>query len=255
MAEHGPGPDRSLAVILPALDEADGIRETVRVALSACDELIARGLISRGEVILVDDGSQDGTGVRARDEAGADTRFILVTHPANRGVGAAIRSGIEAASSDLVLYTDADLPVDLVAAAAPALALLDREQAALVAGQRERLGADGWVRRLMTLGYDRLVRIVLGPLPSDVNFAFKLFDRELVRSLGLRSEGPFIDAELVVRLTRSGARVATMPLAYQPRRWGRSSMASVRVVVTIVREMASMVGEIRRLRPEPPHRL
>ena len=236
-----------LTVILPALNEAQGLQEALEEVCDALDLLIQGGHIDRYEVILVDDGSTDGTGDIARSAAASHPSIRAVAHEQNRGVGAALRTGLELATGRVVVYTDSDMPVDMEVIG-PALQEHRSGGADVVAGARVVRSGDGLVRWACTVGYDVAVRIALGVSVDDVNFAFKLAPTDLLRSLDLRSEGAFIDAELMAAAIRSGKTVRVLAMDYRPRRFGQSSTMTPRTLKSLAREFASETPRIRRIR-------
>ncbi len=195
---------------------------------------IAEGLVSGMEIVLVDDGSTDGSGEQIDRLAARHPEVRALHHGRNRGLGAAIRTGLVNAAKDLVLYMDSDFPVSAEEARA-ALGLL-ADDVDLVIGYR--LGrAEGPRREVMSWTYNRLIRGAFGLRVRDVNFAFKLIRRPLLEQMHLRSEGSFIDAELLLEAARLGARVREVGLHYHTRVAGLSKAASSKVVLRILREM------------------
>ena len=100
-------------------------------------------------------------------------------------------------------------------------------------------------RALLARAYNLVLRVFFGLRVRDVNFAFKLVRRSLLERIALTSEGSFIDAELLLRARRAGARVIQMGLDYFPRTRGASTLSSPRVVLGILREMARSWRELR----------
>lgn len=231
-------PVSSISVVLPAYNEEDCIERTVAAARRALE-----GLASVHEIVVVNDASTDRTGALAESLARSDDHVRVIHHERNRTLGGALRSGFAAARGELVLYTDADLPVDLKALPV-ALALLEHERADLLAGYRLNPGAAGRRRALYTWGYNRLIRAVFGLAVRDVNFAFKLFRRRLLEGMMLRSEGSFIDAELLLRARKAGARLVELGVEYVPRSGGVSKLSSPRVIATILRELLALRVEL-----------
>ena len=231
-------PTRSISVVLPAYNEEDCIERAVAAAREALADVA-----SVHEIVVVDDASTDRTGALAEGLARADNRVRVIRHARNRTLGGALRSGFAAARCDLILYTDADLPVDLRALPA-ALALFERERADLLAGYRLNPQAAGRRRALYTWGYNRLIRAVFGLAVRDVNFAFKLIRRTLLEGMTLRSEGSFIDAELLLRARKAGARFVELGVEYVPRSGGVSKLSSPRVIATILRELLALRVEL-----------
>jgi glycosyltransferase involved in cell wall biosynthesis len=225
-----------VSFVLPCLNEADNIADAVRNATVAGTECAVEH-----EVIVVDDGSTDGTAEIAAALAAEDHRVRVVVHPTNRGYGAALRSGVRAAQQPWVLLTDADLQFDL-------RELVDfvplAAQADLIAGWRIAR-QDPLHRRLNAAAWNWLVRGLFDLPVRDVDCAFKLIRRDLVDEIPLTSGGAMISTELVVRLVAAGARVREVGVHHRPRVAGEQSGASPRVVVRAFRELARLHGQLR----------
>lgn len=243
---------RTLTVLVPAFNEEAALPRTIDAACAAADDLRSRGVVDEVEIVVVDDGSTDRTpAVLAELSASSPVRIRAVRHPVNRGLGAAIRTGLQAVCTELVFYTDADLPVDL-SAIGEALALMDERGAGAVCAYRLDRGGEGALRYTYSVVYNLLVRVVLGLRVRDVNFAAKLLRSEVVQGLDLRSEGSFIDAELVARLQRRQVRIEQFPAAYRPRSRGVSTLSSPSVIRTILRELLALTPAIRAEAPLVP---
>jgi len=239
-----------LSIVLPAWNEEDGILATLDAIAESTDALVADGEVDTVQVVVVDDGSTDRTPDLLAGRAAVDPRVVVVTHPQNRGLGAGVRSGLAAATGDVVLYTDSDLPFDLVEVA-KALRIMRQRDVAMVALYRHDRTGEGVRRFVYSYIYNVLVRTVLGVRVRDVNFAGKFMRRDLVDALDLRSEGSFVDAELVARTERLGFGVAQFGVDYFPRSRGVSTLSSTPVVMGIVREMRSLQREVRAVGPRP----
>jgi predicted glycoside hydrolase/deacetylase ChbG (UPF0249 family) len=224
--------------------------DVVREVATVGDSLVAAGLISTFELVAVDDGSGDTTRELLEELGGARPWIRTVVHTRNLGLGAAVRSGFSGARGDVVLYTDADLPCAL-GEAARALALLRGCDADIVTAWRTTRD-EGPRRAVYSVVYNRLVRAMFGLDVRDVNFAFKLIRREVLDKVTLRSEGSFIDAELLIRARRQGFRCVQMPVEYHPRTRGVSTLSSAATVRRIVRELAAVRRELDR--PPPVER-
>lgn len=234
----------TLTVVLPALDEAAGIARALDDAVASLDPLVACSMLGGFELVVVDDGSQDDTAALVAGRSAVEPRVRLIRHARNRGVGAALRSALEVADGDLLLSTDADMPVDL-GEVARALPLLDQPGVVLVAGRRRTFAGEPRVRVTASAAYDALVHLLLGVTERDVNFPFKLARTDTIRSLLLRSEGALIDVELLVRAERIGTVVA-MDLDYHQRRFGASKTMRpgllLRLALELAREGRSLRG-------------
>jgi len=229
----------SLSVIVPMYNEEAYVERSVAAARAVLEEMGCDW-----EIVIVDDASTDGTARRAESLAAADPRVRVIHNAVNRRLGGTLRVGYGAARKDLIFYTDADLPVDL-GELPRAVHLLEYQQADLLAGYRFDRTSEGLHRAVYTIGYHVLIRLLFGLRIRDVNFAFKLFRRSLLQRMELRSEGSFIDAELLLRARKAGAVMIQMGLDYFPRTQGRSTLSSPGVIAAILREMAGQWRELR----------
>ena len=229
----------SLSVVIPMYNEEGYVERSVAAARAVLEEMG-----SDWEIVIVDDASTDGTGPRADRLAAADRRVRVIHNPVNRRLGGTLRAGYAAATKDLVFYTDADLPVDF-GQLPRAVRLLEYQHADLLAGYRFDRTSEGLHRALYTIGYHVVIRLLFGLRIRDVNFAFKLFRRSLLQRIELKSEGSFIDAELLLRARRAGAVMIQLGLDYFPRTRGSSKLSSVGVISAILREMAGQWRELR----------
>jgi glycosyltransferase involved in cell wall biosynthesis len=199
------------------------------------------------EIVLVDDASADGTpGILAARSA-ADPRIRVVRHAENRGLGGALKSGFSAARLEWILYTDCDLPWDLEETGRLFRAV-EITGADFVSGYRHDRTGEGSLRTLYSFLYNGLVHAAFSFPIRDVNFSCKLFRRALLEEMPLRSEGSFIDAELLVRCRNRGAVIQQVGLDYFPRTRGVSTLSSPRVILRILGDFASLVPELRRER-------
>ena len=247
MTESSPSPrpawPHSVSAVLPAFNESAVIADVVRGADRA---LIAAGLAEH-EVIVVDDGSTDGTGALLEALCSEVASLRVVHHPANRGYGGALRSGFEAATMDAVWLMDGDGqfdPADLPLL----LAVADTET--VVAGYR-RHREDPLMRRLNHNAFFALVRLSFGHTVRDVNCAFKLFPRKAGQ--GLHADGAMISTELIIRARQAGLAIAEVAIPHHPRTAGTPTGANPRVVVRAFQELWTMRVGLRAQRaPDAP---
>lgn len=237
-----------LSVFYPMWNEQEYIERAIAYGRRACERLIASGDIADYELIIIDDASTDATPVIADRLAAEDSHVRVVHHPKNRKLGGSMRSGFAAATGDLVLYTDADLPFDMNEL--PRIVRLLREyDADIVSAYRFDRTGEGAVRAIYTTVYNALIKAVFGVRVRDINFACKLVRRRVLDRIELQSEGSFIDAELIIRATRSGFDVMQMGVDYFPRTRGESTLSSPSVIVTILREMVSLRRDLIGVTP------
>ena len=234
-----------LSIFFPMWNEEQYVHRAVGAAQEICERLVADGEIADYEVIVVDDASTDATGRLADELAAADPRVRVVHHEVNRKLGGSIKSGFEAAKGDLVLYTDADLPFDMVELVR-AVRVMRTYEADIVSAYRLDRTGEGPRRAVYSFVYNGIIRAMFGTRLRDINFAFKLCRRRVLDHVWLVSEGSFIDAELVIRAQRSGFQILQIGVDYFPRTRGVSTLSSFGVIRT-------MVGEMLRLRSELKH--
>lgn len=241
-------PFAKLSVFFPMWNEADYIERAIDAAREECEDLVSQGDIGDYEIIIVDDASTDETADIARRIAEVDSRVILVQHPENRKLGGSMKSGFAAATGDLVLYTDADLPFDMHDVH-KAMRLLRYYDADVVSAYRFDRTGEGYVRTVYSFFYNMMVRVLFGVRMRDINFAFKLCRTRIFDKVKLKSEGSFIDAELVVKAQRHGYTVIQFGVDYFPRTRGVSTLSSPTVIIKILREAMVLRREIRRIKP------
>jgi glycosyltransferase involved in cell wall biosynthesis len=199
-----------LTVVMPVYNE----RATLRPAL---DRLLKTHLPVPVEVVVVDDGSTDGSVEVIEDlEGSGDVR--LIRHRHNRGKGAAVRTGLEAATGDFATVCDADLEYD-PADYRDLLAPLLEGEARVVYGTRT-FGAHTAYSFWYVLGNKLLglwASFLFNTWLSDVETCFKMARTDLWRSLGIRSRGFGIEAEATAKFLRKGERIYEVPIEYRAR--------------------------------------
>ena len=222
---------RSLSIVLPAYNEEPVIAETVRSCLRTAERLCPSA-----QVLVVDDGSRDRTGAIVDALAAADPRVVAIHHLSNRGYGAALVTGFNAAQGELLFFMDSDGQFD-VADIAKLLACEEQQLGRVVLGYREHR-SDPLLRRLNAWGWKQVVRIVLGLHDiRDIDCAFKLFPTRLVQACDINAQGATVNAELLVKLQRMHITMVQVPVRHFPRAHGTATGASPRVIVRAFQEL------------------
>jgi len=229
-----------VSIVLPACNEAANLP----ALLEACGRAFPARFPDY-EIIVVDDGSSDGTPELVEKLARENPRLRLVRHPRNLGYGAALRSGFQAARHPLIFFTDADGQFD---PAEVELLVPELQHSDLVAGYRAQR-RDPWPRRLSGRLFSALCRWRFGIRLRDVNCAFKLFRRSLLEGLELASSGALINAELAARAQRRGIIPIEVPVHHFPRRHGRQSGGSARVILRAWREFRELDRRLKEGQP------
>jgi len=239
---------RSLTVFYPMWNEEETIERAVRAAFDACDELVRAGEIDTYDVLIIDDASTDRTPEIADQLATNDSRVSVIHHPVNRKLGGSLKTGFENAKGELILYTDADLPFDMVEVG-KAVRLMRLYDADVVSAYRFDRTGEGARRLIYSYVYNHLVQMMFRLRLRDMNFAFKLVRRNVLTHMQLKSEGSFIDVELLARAHRLGFSIVQFGVDYFPRTRGISTLSSNSVILKMLREMFQLRSELKSLQP------
>ena len=209
-------------VVLPTYNERDNLPAIVPAILAASPEL---------DVLVVDDGSPDGTGALAQELAERDPRVRVLHRRRKEGLGRAYLAGFDVAlraGYGRILEMDADFSHD--PARLPTLLAASRD-ADLVLGSRYVPGGGtrnwGVGRRVLSRGGSLYARLILGIGVRDLTGGFKCFRREVLERIGLETittAGYAFQIELTYRALRAGFRVAEVPIVFADRRVGQSKM-------------------------------
>jgi dolichyl-phosphate beta-glucosyltransferase len=229
----------ALSVVFPCYNEAERLPATLQAYLAHLSR--AAGEV---EVLVVDDGSTDGTLAAAAAVAAGDPRLRLIRTGPNRGKGFAVRTGMLAARGDRVVFTDADGAYAPGEADRVAGALADAPVAIGIRGPDE--DSDGVARRVASRACSLAMRGLLGLPFHDTQCGLKGFRRDAAQAVFSRArlDGFAFDAEALVLAGRLGLAVAEVPVRAQ-----RRAGSKVRVL-TDGRRMLAQVWAIRRSQAE-----
>jgi glycosyltransferase involved in cell wall biosynthesis len=216
---------------MPAYNEAENIEAMVTDVIQ-----VMGALTDDYEVIVLDDGSHDGTELVVQALEQKHPQVRLVSHEVNQGYGAAVLSGLTSASRELVFFTDSDRQFDL----REIEKLLDHiDEADLVVGYRTPR-RDPFMRKLNGWGWSALVMLLFGYTARDIDCAFKLMRREVIERIKdeVESRGATFSAEFLVRAKRAGFRIREVPIyGHRPRVAGSPTGARPDVIIRAFREL------------------
>jgi len=211
-----------ISFVLPMYNEAANISHTVAAVRS-----LARELSDDYEIVIVDDASTDGSGRIAEELSRADGRVRPVLLERNTKFGGALKAALAAATKDVVIYTDADLPVE-EADVRKALALLG--EADIVTGYSLVLKDASIKRIIMSKVYNFLVYVLFGLDLHDVNSGFKIYKRKVLDGLALISMSPFVDVEIFCEARKRGYTIEQYGVVFRLRTRGKSTISRFPVV-------------------------
>ena len=232
---------RDISVIFPAFNEEANIRCTIEAVRKVLPKVAARW-----EIIVVNDGSTDDTALVCDELRARYPELKVIHHQQNRGYGAALKSGIMSANYDLVFFSDSDGQFDFNELQQ---LICWAEDFDIIAGYRAKR-EDPFYRRLNALGWNVLVRLVLGIKIRDIDCAFKLFRRSVFDHIQIRCVGAMVNTEIFAQATRLGMRIRQVKVSHFPRRYGKQSGANPHVIAVAFRELCLLWRKLHRVKPD-----
>jgi glycosyltransferase involved in cell wall biosynthesis len=232
-------PYLSLAVL--AFNERETVARTARL----CSDVL-RGCGRTYELVLVDDGSTDGTRELVQGLSGQLPRCRAILHPRNLGIGEGIRTCFFETTGEWATWFPADLQAD--PRELPRLLDLLPGCDVLVTYREARQRQETWRRKLISWVDRALVRLLFGVRLNDLHWV-RFFRRSVLEQLQPNSRSPFVDTEMVVGARQLGARVRQTPFPDQPRRFGTAKGASLKNLVSAVADLFALYRRGVRLVP------
>lgn len=218
-----------LSLVLPVHNEAVNLPWVLQRAADTLPR-IAEQL----ELVIVDDGSSDGSASLAQERAaalGLDLR--VVTHAVKSGYGVTVADGLRVARQPWVAFTDADGQFDL---ADFALLTPFTDRADLIGGWREER-QDAWMRSVVSGTFNVMLFLLYRLRVRDVDCALKLMRREFLQSIQIENRSALMNAELYIKARMGGWRVVQVPVPHHPRRGGVRSGARPRAIARAIKEL------------------
>ncbi len=214
---------------MPAYNEEAGLAHSVRQVLAKLDDLRVDA-----ELLIVDDGSRDGTGDIADELAAGNERVRAVHHPVNRGIGAGFVTGVVQACGEWLILIPADLALDLdelpkYLEAAPA--------ADIVVGIRSDRSDYTLFRRLVSWVNIRLIQTLFGMRQRQFNYV-SMYRLDVLREIDIEYwRSAFFFAEIMIKAKALGRRLVEVEIRYVPRTTGRATGANLGLITRTVWDM------------------
>lgn len=234
----------SLTILFPAYNDENTIGGLVADAFLVCPELA-----HQFKVIVVNDGSQDGTAqVLESLKTCYGDLLCIITHKKNRGYGGALRSGFAANVYDWLFYTDGDGQYDvkqlprLVNAWSPNLDVVN----GYIAKRH-----DAWHRRFIGKCYNGLLHAMFKLPIRDIDCDFRLLRGSLLKQLNLMSISGTICIEMIVKLKELGAQFAETEIQHFPRLHGRSQFFQVNHLLSTLKQFLKLIWFLKIKKNEP----
>jgi glycosyltransferase involved in cell wall biosynthesis len=204
------------------------VRDIRRALLSAVDDF---------EIIVVDDGSKDGSVAALTELMATVPELRLICHEQNRGYGAALLSGFAAATKDWSFYTDGDAQYD----ASEVTRCIDAIRPNVDVAQGFKIGrGDPWYRKVIGRVYHHVVRLAFRLRVRDTDCDFRLIRTSVVRRVELTSTSGVICVEMMRRFDEVGARFVEVGVSHHTRPHGRSQFFRIGHIARAARQLAAL---------------
>jgi len=219
----------TLSAFFPAYYDEKNIAKVVDKTVSILEELTLKDY----EVIIIEDGSPDGTGKVADELAAKYSKVRVIHHEKNLGYGATLKDGFLNAKMDYVFYSDGDNQFDLNELK-KFVALIPYSD--IVVGYRKKKQYSLY-RKFTSLCYNYLLKLIFDINYWDIDCAFKLFKRDLFDKIEIKSVDAFIDAEIMIKAELLGYKVTEVGVLHLPRIDGISTGARPSVIFRTIKEI------------------
>lgn len=227
-----------LSVFFPAYNEEKNIKDVV---LSA--KKVLKGVAETWEILVINDGSEDGTGEVVKELERKDKRIRLVSHKVNKGYGAALKTGFKNAKYEWVVFTDSDGQFDF---SEIGKFISKKDEADLVLGYRLKR-ADSLVRKIYTWGWNLFPRIILGMRVKDYSCGFKMVRKKVFKAVQpLVGEEKVTQIEMLVKAKRKGFKFEEVGVSHYPRKKGKSTGANIKVVFKSIVDLIKLWKKLNK---------
>jgi len=201
---------------------------------------VLKDIASKYEVIIINDGSPDNSGVVADEMATKYDHVRVIHHPQNKGYGAAIKSGLENAQYEWVCFTDGDDEYDIE----------DLRKMIRLKDYYDLIITFRYVKLYSTLRvfisgiYNKIFRWVFRTNYRDISTGLRLMKKSVYTDLNIISDSPFIGAEITLRSMLKGYRVGEMGIQTFPREFGKGASVSVKNILRTIKDMRKVYQNI-----------
>lgn len=216
----------SLSVFFPTYNEEENVENTILKAKSVLTKNV-----KSWEIIIVNDGSKDGTKEIAEKLGTEDNRIRVINHVVNRGYGASLRSGFYNARYPWIAFTDSDGQFDF-SEIANFFQKQEENGADLVIGYYKKRQVSKF-KIVTSRMWEIAVMILFGLHVHDIDCGFKLIKKEVVEKIPkLESErGAFISSELLIKAKNNGFKIVEIPVTHLPRTQGKGTGRNIKVII------------------------
>jgi len=217
-----------VSMCLPAFNEEDNIKKAIDDSIP-----VLNAISDDWEIVVVDDGSEDGTNKITKEIIELNKRVRLVQHDKNRGYGQALITSFAASRKEWIWLSASDSQFDPneIFKMIPFI----KDYDAIVGCRYNR--ADPPYRRLYAKLYNGLIKVVLGLSIKDINCGFKLIKRGIFDKISLESAGALIDAEFFYKCKKNNISLKEVAIEHKPREFGSQTGGNFMVVIRMFMEL------------------
>lgn len=226
-----------LSVFFPTYNEEENISKVVGNTKKVLEKVT-----NTWEIIIVNDGSKDGTRKVAEKLSKNDKRIRVINHKVNRGYGGALKTGFKAAKYPWVAFTDSDGQFDF---SEIEKLIVHKDKADLILGYRLQR-ADSLARKIYTFIWALIPRVIFGMKVKDYSCGFKMIKKEVFVSVQpLVGEEKVTQIELLVKAQRKGFKFVEVGVHHYPREHGSQTGANLNVVLKSIKDLVNLWQKIR----------
>lgn len=225
----------NISLFFPVYNDERTVRTVAQRAIDLLEEVA-----NNYEIIIVNDGSPDGSGAIADELASSNEQIQVIHHPQNKGYGAAMQTGIAASQFELICMIDGDNEYD-VFDLKKMLAVRDYYMLVIAFRYRKLYSTK---RIFISFVYNAVLRLVFKSPFRDISTGIRLMHRSLFDDLELTSNSPFIGAELTLKSMLRGYPVGEVGIQTFPRSFGEGSATSLKNIIGTIKDIWVIRKEI-----------
>ncbi len=227
----------SLTITFPCYNEEANVERVTRNAVE-----VGRQVADDLEVLIVNDGSKDGTGEIADHLAAEIPEVRAVHNNPNRGYGGALSRGMREATKNWIFYTDGDGQFDMGELPGVLPLLDDHDIVSCYRLDRK----DPFMRKLNAFAWTTLVNLLFRIKLRDIDGAFKIYPKTFIDVIEMHSTGALIDTEMLAKARNLNLKIAQMGVHHYPRTAGEQTGANLKVILRAFKELFKLYGQIKR---------